>query len=30
MLTAEMRALTPDEARSRRERRVGAQAEARS
>jgi hypothetical protein len=30
MLTAEMRALTPDEARSRRERRVGAEAEARS
>jgi hypothetical protein len=28
MLTAEMRALTPGEARSRRERRVGAEAEA--
>jgi hypothetical protein len=30
MLTAKMRALAPDEARSRRERRVGAEAEARS
>jgi hypothetical protein len=29
MLTAEMRALTPDDARNRRERRAGAEAEAR-
>jgi hypothetical protein len=30
MLTAEMRALTPDATRNRRERRAGAEAEARS